>query len=177
MKSNVILCGLPGCGKTMVGKVLADKLNWTFIDTDRLIEDYYQNMSGEFLTCRQLFITIGEEAFRQLESQIVLSLKNDHHSVTSTGGGILKNRENCDLLKSMGLLFYLKNDPQVLLQRITTDQIPAYLDPKDLYGSFQKIIKERESVYESIADIQIETNEMTQEEVASLIKQRLIEKL
>lgn len=166
---NIILCGLPGSGKTTVGMLLAKKLQWFFLDTDCLIEDYYFERSGTRTTCRQLFAKFGEKQFRKWEKEAILALSPTENRILATGGGVLNEKDNILILKSIGKIIYLKNQPRILFERITQNQLPAYLDPKDPYASFEKIVAIRTPVYENCANITLDTQDLTPEEVASLI--------
>ena len=91
---NLILCGLPMSGKTTVGKLLAQHLKWDFIDTDRCLEKAYEQQSGEFLSCREIYKKLGEGPFRVLEQERLAALAVNGSSVIALGGGCLKEPQN-----------------------------------------------------------------------------------
>ncbi len=152
---NFILCGLPGCGKTTIGKILADKLNGTFIDLDRLIEEEYKKKEGEKLTCRQIYSQKGGPFFRALEQETIVSMseKPPKNSIIALGGGALENPENTKLLKKIGTIIYLKGETKELFKRITHNGMPAYIDS---FESFEKLVEKRTPLYLNAADIQLE---------------------
>ncbi len=124
---NLILCGLPKCGKTTLGKQLAKKLNRSFIDIDQLIENAYYFMKKKRATCRQIYLEEGEGFFRTIETMEITSLKGLENHVIALGGGGLNDFKNVEILKTIGQLVYLKSSPSLLLNRIRSLQMPAYL--------------------------------------------------
>lgn len=145
MAKPVFLVGYMGSGKSTVGKKLATKLKCSFIDMDQTIED----MTGKSI--ESIFNTDGEDAFRQLEHSVLISLLTRKDSVISTGGGTPCFFDNMVMMNKLGLTIYLKMHPdslakrilesgtkRPLLQRITPDQLPAYIN---------RHLKERETFY------------------------------
>lgn len=169
MKASIILCGLPGTGKTEAGKSLASRLEVEFMDTDNHLELYYERLTGNSLKCRQIYQQVGDDAFRRLENDLLSSWGTVTNKVISIGGGTANTLENRMLLKEIGILVYLKNDRKVIFERVLRKGAPAYLDPDDLYGSFIKMAQKREPVLEAAADRIIHTGSMTPDEIAEKI--------
>lgn len=145
MAKPVFLIGYMGSGKSTIGKKLATKLRCTFIDMDQTIED----MTGKSIST--IFNDEGEDAFRQLEHSVLVSLASRKDTVISTGGGTPCFFDNMVMMNKLGLTVYLKMHPdslakrildsgtkRPLLQRISPDQLPAYI---------ARHLKERESFY------------------------------
>lgn len=149
--SNIILCGLPGVGKTTKGKEIAKQRGLTFIDTDTLIEAADAALSGRQRSCREIFKESGETYFRSIERQQIASLANINASVIALGGGALSDPENCAVLIKLGHLIYLKAPLDIIWQRITKGGIPPYLSEEDPKASFEKLARERISQYERYA--------------------------
>lgn len=166
---NIILCGLPKCGKTTCGLLLAKKLGWTFIDTDHLIEIDYEKKCHKAYTCRQIFLSEGENAFRKREKRVIDSLIATSHTVIAVGGGCFTHPENISLLKTLGQVIYLKAALPILFERMTKNGLPAYLDPKNPMESFVKLAESRQPQYEAAADFQIDTHLRVQEEIVTQI--------
>lgn len=145
---NIVLCGLPFSGKTTLGKKIAEKLAFDFIDVDDLIE------TASKKRCRALFKEEGETVFRQIEKEQIFSLIGKQSTVISTGGGAVSDLENRTFLKNLGLVIYLKRDPEMLLERMT--ELPSYLESKE---AFYKLAEKRAPFYESAADVITETEE------------------
>ena len=100
-KQNIILVGMPGCGKTTVGKRLAKQLGKDFLDTDELIQKQENMHPSEIITQR------GEQAFRDIESQICEKMAVTINAVISTGGGAILRNENVIHLKNNGIIFFI----------------------------------------------------------------------
>lgn len=162
---NVILCGFKSSGKSHYGKKLADRLNWNFIDTDRLIEELYFFQTGQRFECRQILIKIGEQEFRHLEGQVIEKLPGISKSVVATGGGSLLRPQNVYALKMCGKLVYLEWDWRVLKKHILSPPIPSFLDPHAPDVSAEKMFLERHPVYEKVADVRICLDLLRDEEV------------
>ncbi len=177
IKKTIILCGLPGCGKTTVGNCLAEKISSSFIDVDTLIEKEYADTMGELLTCRQIFAHQGVPFFRELEKRVISSLAQKSHqdAIISIGGGAMENPENVKVLKSIGLVVYLKVNLKELFKRINRKGLPAYLDPADPLGSFEKLAQKRIPIYSNAADIEIEADSLTPEEIATKIVEKILQ--
>ena len=122
---NIILVGIMGCGKTTISKLLSEKLNMPVIDMDEYLEKKYQ------LTIPEMF-DISEDYFRDRESEACLDMAQLDGYIISTGGGVVKRKENRDILKQAGTVFYidrplLKDGPQKLYQ-LYDERHDLYLD-------------------------------------------------
>lgn len=170
---NIILFGFKSCGKTTFGKLLSQRLSRPFIDTDAMIEEEYFLLKAEHRTCREIFLKIGEEGFRTLETQVLASLQNVQNSIISVGGGMILHRTNLELLEKMGRLIYLSLDKETLKKRILSATLPAYINPLDPEGSFDLIYEKRKLLYERVRadkiDLRNKTNEAVLEELVQLI--------
>jgi shikimate kinase len=104
MPKKIFLTGFMGTGKSRIGKLLSKKLNMHFVDTDDVIESKYNK------TITQLFEQLGEEKFREIETDIISNLiQNNASAVFSLGGGSLLNKQNLKLITKSGLLIYIKS--------------------------------------------------------------------
>lgn len=174
MKNNLILCGLPMCGKTTIGKKLAAQLKWSFVDTDHLIEQQYKNQTGEACSCRQIFQANGEPFFRLLEKQQIASLNGIHHHVVAIGGGACQDLHNVQQLQVIGLLAYLKTSADCLWKRLKAKGIPAYLDAACPEEAFYQLVDRRIPAYTVAATWTIETDGLDEDQVVEAILQRMI---
>ena len=100
MKKNIVLIGMPGCGKSAVGRLLAEMLNMEFADTDELVE----RESG--MTIPELFERSGEPAFRDMESRAAQTAAAMEGAVIATGGGMVLRPENMEALSRTGVIFF-----------------------------------------------------------------------
>jgi shikimate kinase len=166
---SLILCGPPMCGKSYFGKKAAGKMDVPFFDTDCLIEDQYEALTGNRLTCRDIFIKEGEEAFRGKETQVIAELERKP-CVIALGGGALVSRKNSELLKNLGKIIFLKTEFSILIDRLERKaKIPAYLDARDPKGSLKALFDRRNPLYDEYADIIIDTVLHSSEAVVEMI--------
>jgi shikimate kinase len=152
---NLIICGFKGSGKTYLGKKLSLFLEKDFIDLDECI--LKKNSANSISS---LYKTIEEKKFREIESEILLSLKDKTDCVLSLGGGAIIDEKNKQFLKNFGKIIYLKEEKTILKNRILTPPFPAFLDLLDLESSFEKLFLLRTKMYESFADIQIDAKNL-----------------
>jgi shikimate kinase len=170
---NIILCGLPMSGKSTIGKLIAEKLERKFIDTDRLIENTYNLVKNKKYTCRQIYFLEGEKVFRRLENHQIASLKNARSSVIAIGGGSLLNEDNIRTLKEVGSLIYLKVSTDILWARLRTKALPTYLDHKNPQNEFYELAENRSPLIESAAKFVIDTDGLTEEQTVDKILELL----
>ncbi len=169
---NIILCGLPMSGKTTIGKMVAQQLDYHFIDTDRLIEKAYVEEKHQAKSCREIYRELGEVKFREFEKQQIATLKELNRTVLALGGGTLEDVENVFKLKEVGLMIYLKAPIDVLWTRMSLQNIPAYLDPKDPEKAFYELAKKRLPLYENAAQLVVETTQLSEQEIVNNIMNR-----
>jgi len=167
MTDNVILTGLMGAGKTTVGKILANKLGKTFIDTDELIENKAE------LTINEIFQKFGEKYFRNLEEEIIANVSSKKGLVVSAGGGAVERDANIANLKKNGVLFYLSANPETLFDRIKNEKNRPLLRNDNPLETLKYLLKKREEFYLK-ADFVIDTNNKDYNDVAKEIIQKMI---
>ena len=138
-KENTVLIGMPGSGKSAVGRILADRTGRPLADTDRLIVE----RAGKSIP--DIFREDGEPAFRDLESRVILDLSAGSGQIISTGGGAVLRPENVAALRQNGRLFWLDRDPDALVP--TGDRPLA-----DTADKIRRLYLEREPVYRAAAD-------------------------
>ncbi len=158
---NLVLCGMPGAGKTAVGAALAGLCGRKFVDTDALIVQRHGDIAG-------IFERLGEAGFRALEREIVCELAPQNGLVIATGGGTVADPENCRLLKRNGRICYLRAAPETLLKRISGDGTRPLLagDPEK---NLRKLWETRKEIYERAADFIVDTDAFSVIRVAERI--------
>lgn len=155
---NVILIGMPGCGKTSVGTLLAQRLGRPFFDADAEIE----RRLG--CTIPAFFAREGENSFRAVETQVLAELGKRSGCVIATGGGCVTRPENYELLHQNGTLVWLRRDLSAL---------PVEGRPISRSRALSELYREREPLYRRFADICVE-NDDTEAVVAEKIKELLL---
>ena len=160
---NIFIVGPMGSGKSTVGKIIADELFLSFLDTDEEIE----TRTGASIDW--IFDLEGEDGFRKRESSILQDMAKRNSIVLSTGGGIILSEENRELLSSRGTVFYLSTPISVQLERTAKDKDRPLLKNGDPEKILTKLQKDRESLYEAVADHVVNTENKSSQEVASEI--------
>ena len=147
----LVMVGLPGSGKTTVGRQLARRLHLPFVDSDHAIE--------ERLGCsiREFFEREGEERFRDIESEVLDALSREHHGVLSTGGGAVLRPINRERLQARGHVFYLRSSPDELFRRLRHDQNRPLLQVADPQARMRELYDKRDPLYRETAHYVIET--------------------
>ena len=106
-----------GAGKSTIGKKLSEELGLPFFDTDTIIE------KNQKMTVYQLFETIGEDNFRELEKKVILEMQNHQSFVLATGGGLPCYNDNMQFLNELGLTIYIKNSTEELVKRLIKEYL------------------------------------------------------
>ncbi|NPV90407.1 MAG: 3-dehydroquinate synthase [Firmicutes bacterium] len=160
-KSNLVLIGFMGTGKSSVGRSLARKLDMQLVDTDQEVE------SATGLTVPEIFRRYGEVRFRSEESLIVKKISRYENCVIATGGGVVLNEENLTELKRNGCLVCLRSRPEIIKSRVQRKPRPLLARDNSL-ENIQRMLQERERFYEK-AELVVETSDDPLEKVVDEI--------
>ncbi len=152
---NIVLIGMPGCGKTTVGKALANALGKDFADTDVEIE----NAAG--CTIPEIFEKSGEAVFRDLEAEVLSRLGKESGLVIATGGGCVTREDNYQHLHRNGNIFWLKRD---------LAQLPREGRPLSLANDLAELYQRREPMYRRFADVTVHNDGAANETVEEILK-------
>jgi shikimate kinase len=147
----IALVGLPGAGKTTIGRNLARMVNLEFIDTDQLIESRLGS------TIRELFDQEGEAAFRKIEASTIEELSERHNCVLSTGGGAVLEEANRQHLSTRFRCVYLRATPQDLFRRLRNDKKRPLLQVSDPLQTITRLFEARDPLYLQVARIVVDT--------------------
>ena len=154
---NIVLIGMPSCGKSTVGKILAQSLERDFFDADEEFEKAYN------ITPADAINTYGEERFREMEQMILSNLGKMSGTIIATGGGAVTRAENYPSLHQNGIIVYIKRDVSTL----STEGRPL-----SKATSLEVLFEKRKPLYESFADIEV-NSQKTPEETAKEIEKQL----
>ena len=140
-KLNISLCGMMGSGKSTIGKILAKKLNYKFIDIDKMIEID----AGK--TIKNIFEEDGEEYFRDLEEKITINILEHKKTIVSLGGGAIINKNIRNAIKKNSYNIYLSVDIDILTKRLQNSKTRPLIYKKNLKKELINLIGVREKFY------------------------------
>lgn len=168
--NNIILVGYMGSGKTTVGRLLAQLLDYSFADTDEMIEEREQ------LTISKIFSEKGEEAFRDMETGLLeeLAVSGQERLVIATGGGMAVREQNRRLLRELGSVVYLKASPETVYDRIKGDTGRPLLQCDNPLSRIKEMIAQREQFYEEASHTVISVDIMKKDEIAQMIREAFV---
>ncbi|WP_332823710.1 shikimate kinase [Ramlibacter sp.] len=145
------LVGMPGSGKSTVGRQLSRRLGLPFFDSDHLIEEHLG------CTIKDFFAREGEAAFRDVEERVIRDAMQGPPSVVATGGGAVLREENRRQLRDTSKVIYLRSSPEELYRRLRHDRIRPLLQVADPLGKLRAMYAERDPLYREAAHFVIET--------------------
>ena len=147
----IALTGLPGSGKSTVGRQLARRLQLAFFDSDQVIE--------ERLDCaiRDYFEREGEDSFRDVEAAVIDELSLQPSGILSTGGGAVLRPANRECLRKRGYVVYLRSSPEELFRRLRHDVSRPLLQVADPLARLRELYKQRDPLYRATAHFVIDT--------------------
>ena len=167
MPPLLYLIGARGTGKSTVGRVLAARLGWGFIDADERLE------AAAGTTIAEIFASEGEKRFRDRESAVLAELAGLSRHVIATGGGIVLREANRELLRNSGCVVWVTAMPEVAFARLQADPITAArrpnLTPKGGIEEMQTVMAAREPLYREVAQIIVDVGSLSPESAADAI--------
>lgn len=159
-KQNIVLIGMPTCGKSTIAKLLSDDLHIPYVDIDEQI------IKQEGKPISELFSEYGEDYFRNIEYQITKDIAKGNHQIIATGGGIIKDRRNIDHLKQNGIIFFIDRS----LEKLQNDDTRPLANTSD---KVRILYQERYPLYSKYADYIIPNNDDIQTTM-KMIKEKLL---
>lgn len=164
---RIIFVGLPGSGKTTIGRQLARRLGLPFVDSDHVIE--------QRLGCsiREFFAREGEDCFRDVEQQVLDDLSNQHDGVISTGGGAVLRETNRRHLHERGQVIYLRSTPEDVFRRVRHDSSRPLLQVDDPLKRLRDLYDQRDPLYREAAHFVIETGRPSVATLVNMIVMQL----
>ena len=159
-EKNIVLIGMPGCGKSTIGKILASKIGYKFEDLD----DYIESISGK--TIKELFLK-GEENFRQWEQEAVTKIYDKTGMVIATGGGTIKSTFNMKLLMKRGIIIFIDRPIDNIMKDIDIRTRPLL---KDGVEKLYDLYDERYNIYKAYSDVKINNSGTIKESIDEILK-------
>ena len=153
---NIVLIGMAGCGKSTIGKVLAEKLNKELVDTDQMIENVENMLIPEIIE------KFGEVHFRNCENAAVILAGREKECIIATGGGVVTRVENYNPLKQNGIIVFINRD---------ADLLPTNGRPLSQMHGVKALYEKRMPLYRQFADVEVDGNGTVEEVADRIIKE------
>ena len=160
MKTNVVLIGMPGCGKSTIGEIIAKDLNYDFCDMDVYIEE---------IACKkipELFLE-GESVFRDWETKACRELSQKDNLIIASGGGVVKKDINIEILKEKCIIVFIDRPTEEIIKDINVSTRPLL---KDGAEKVYDLYKERYELYKEAADAIVVNKGLIEEVIESCEK-------
>lgn len=145
---NIVLIGMPGCGKTTIAKILGEKLGKEVIEMDEYIESKYN------MTIKEMF-NKGEFYFRDNESEVTDEVSETENKIISTGGGIVVREKNILSLRKTGIIIFINRPLDNIISDIDESTRPLLKDGRD---ALYKLYGERYNLYKKYSNIEVVNN-------------------
>lgn len=164
---NIVLIGFMGSGKTTVGVKLSYRFHMPVEDTDKLIE------RRQGLSISEIFEREGEEAFRRMETELLSQIGQRRFGrILSVGGGTPVREENRELLRKCGTVFYLRAKPETIYNRLKGDTTRPLLQCEEPLTRIRELLAARQSAYEECADVIVDVDEVSLDEIVEQIARK-----
>jgi len=150
LNKNIVLIGMPGCGKTTVGTELSKRLDIPFCDIDEYI------VTNEGKSIPEIFEK-GEEYFRQIETRAVAEVSDTYPQIISTGGGVVKKTVNIEILKKNGVIFFINRALEDIANDVDIKTRPLL---KDGTERLYELFKEREALYKNYCHYEVDNKSL-----------------
>ena len=160
---SIVLIGMMGAGKSSVGRSLHRRTDMAFLETDEIVASNFG------MSIPLIFSTHGEKKFRKAETEALQTISRTKRTVIITGGGIVLRKENVEILKRLGVIVWFDGDEEALFARAARTTDRPLLQTQNPRDAFSKIFCARKPLYAQIANIRLDTSQLTVEEVATAI--------
>jgi shikimate kinase len=163
----IVLIGFMGAGKSSVGRTLERMTGLPRRDTDEIVAERFG------LTISEIFELHGENKFREAETEALRELSGKGEAIVVTGGGIVLRPGNVELLRALGTIVHLAADGATLFKRISRRTTRPLLQTENPRATVTELLRARVPLYESAADVEVDTSALTHDEVAKLILEKI----
>jgi shikimate kinase len=160
---SIVLIGFMGAGKSSTGKALARKTGLPRFDTDEIVSTRFG------LSVAEIFATLGEEGFRDAETEALRQFSAATPAIIVTGGGIVLRPGNVHLLRALGVVISLEAGEETLFQRISRRAARPLLQTRNPRETLMELLRVREPLYRAAADVRLDTSRLTHDEVVEAI--------
>lgn len=160
---NIFLIGFMGAGKSTVARHLQKRLKMNLAEMDERIE------KEQGMTIPEIFEKYGESRFRDLESELILTIGKEGNTIVSCGGGVVVRPENIEYMKKNGRVFYLKTSPETVYNRVKDSTNRPILNGNMNVEYIAGLMEKRRTLYEGAADITITTDGKSVDEITDEI--------
>ncbi len=154
-RENIVLVGFMGSGKSSIGRQLARRLGFQFLDTDQLIVERTRKEIS------QIFAEQGEAAFRDLETATLHSIAHLNRCVIATGGGAVIREQNRELMRELGFVVCLTASEEVIFERVSRNSKRPLLQTADPRGTLSALLASRREFYASAAQFTLDTTQLS----------------
>ncbi|MCR5685259.1 MAG: shikimate kinase [Lachnospiraceae bacterium] len=153
--NNILLIGMPGCGKSTIGRLAAERIGYSFLDADEEFEEYFGISPADYIEC------FGVPKFREKESKVLGVFKNCTRTVISLGGGVVEIPSNEKLLHKAGKVIYIRRD---------TDKLARAGRPVTAAKGVETLYAERHERYEQWSDHTVDNNSDVENALSAILK-------
>lgn len=162
-RENIVLVGFMGSGKSSIGRQLAKRLGFQFLDTDQLIVQ----RTGKEIS--QIFAERGEPAFRDLETATLISVSHLSRCVVATGGGAVMRESNRAIMREIGFVIGLTASEDVIFDRVSRNNKRPLLQTRDPRGTLHALLESRREFYAAAAQFTLDTTQMAHAQAVEAI--------
>jgi shikimate kinase len=160
---SIVLIGFMGAGKSSAGRALARKTGLPCFDTDEIVSTRFG------LSVTEIFVQLGEEEFRNAETEALRQLSEAAPGIIVTGGGIVLRPGNVKMLRQLGRVVSLEADEETLFRRISKRATRPLLQTKNPRATLVELLRVRGPLYQAAADVRLDTSRLTHDQVADAI--------
>ena len=164
---SIVLIGFMGTGKSSIGRTLARRTGLPRFDTDEMISTRFG------LPVAEIFARVGEDKFRDAETETLTQFSDAAPAIIVTGGGIVLRPGNVKMLRDLGRVVSLEADEDTLFRRISRRATRPLLQTENPRATLTELLRVREPLYRGAADVRVDTSRLTHDEVAEAILRRI----
>ncbi len=160
---SIFLIGFMGAGKSTIARALQRELGFPLIEMDERI------VKEQGMSINDIFAQYGEDHFRDIESQLIVDIGKEEPSIVSCGGGVVVRPQNTQNMKEIGRIVFLKATPETIYERVKNSTDRPILNGHMNVEYIAELMEKRRALYEAAADIMIQTDGKTREQICEEI--------